>query len=307
MRRRNPVLQGGAVLIWVALTLLATASLAFVVNRQAASSAQTVEASIDVSAARYLAEAGVSEAKWRNQQNGCKQNANIAPTSFAGEGSYQAMVSKGPGKKINIVATGTTPSKAQFSLTRNNVIMHKVDQSNDISLGQGKNSTNTYLTLDFPAQTNDTASYLQLTQGRANALLQFSLAGLPADSQVTRATLSLQLYYPGTGSAGAVSVHRLTQAWDAAAANWTMAKSANAWTTPGGDYEAGNRASSVVGAAATYQWDVTSLVDSWSSAALPNAGLLLRADGGLSDARFASFSNSTFATPVIAVTYLPPC
>lgn len=299
--------QRGVVLLWVAVMLAVIAALAFAMTRQGAMTAQAVESSNDIAVAHYLAEAGAAMAKWRNDQAGCKSNVSVGATMMAGIGSFAATVSKAGSKEIKIVATGTTLHTGQFVLTRDKVVVHDTSKSNNQNLESAGAASDTYLSSDFPTQSMSTATYLEMTQGRTNALLQFSMSAVPPGSRVNSATLKIVQTYPVAGAPAAVSVHRLLQSWTAPLASWNLARAAMPWTTPGGDYDSGNIAVTTVTAATSYSWDITDLVDGWSNGTFPNNGLLLKPDGPMSGTRFASLDSTTAATPSVEVSFDPPC
>ena len=301
--------QRGAILLWVVMTLTVIAAVAFTMTRQSGMAAQSVESGFDTAVARYLAEAALNHARWQNEKAGCSGHGSVVMTTLPGIGSYRATVTnKQGGKSIDIQATGTTPAGASFTSYKTVVVMHDTGNQQTVQLGQGKKDSDIWLSADFPTQTMSNATYLELTQGRSNALLQFDLASIPANSRISKAVLSATEYFPVTGAPGQVSAHRVQKNWDAVKATWLVSKNSQSWTNPGGDYDSANLAVVNSVGAGQYDWDITSLVDGWSNNTVPNYGVLLKPDGPLAVARFASLQNTTgVANPELLVDYAAPC
>lgn len=300
--------QRGVLLLSVSIILAIIGALAFAMNREGAMSAQAVEAQTDIEVARYLAEAGLSLAKWRNENSGCNTYANLPETSLPGIGKFSATVAKGASKTLNIVATGTSSRDARFQITRSDVIVRDLDHPTNFSLEAGGGTRDTYLNSDDPTGSMGNSSYLELTQGGSNALIIFNLLSIPAGSKVIKADLKLYQYQSNsTQPAQVVSVHRVLRDWDSSSANWTRAKSLIPWSSVGGDYGGGNIAVATINGNGSYTWKVVALLDGWVNNTIPNYGLLLKPDGPLQRARFASLENTTYNRPRIDGTYLRPC
>ena len=301
--------QRGAILLWVVVTLTVVAALAFTMTRQSGMAAQSVESGTDTAVARYLAEAALNHARWQNEKAGCSGHGSVVMTTLPGVGSYQAIVTNSQGgKSIDIQASGTTPGGASFTLNKTAVVMHDTQNQQTSQLGQSKSDSDIWLSADFPTQTMDNTTYLELNQGRSNALLQFNLASIPTNSRITKAVLSVTEYFPGTGFPGQISAHRMQKNWDARKATWSVSKNNQSWSNPGGDYDSANLAVVTSIGAGQYDWDITYLVDGWSNNTVPNYGVALKPDGPLSGARFASLQNATgIANPVLSVNYAAPC
>ena len=303
-RQRQRQRQRGMVLLSVSLLLAMLAALAYSMNRDGAMAMQTVEAQYDLAKARYLAEAGLNLARWQDEQGGCSNPANLAATSLPGIGSFSATVS-GPGKTINVKATGVTLNGASYSLSRSNLAVHNLSKPSTASL---KISSDTYLRSDLPTQVSNTLDYYELTQNATVALLQTDMGGVPARSTILTAELKLFQYQAAASPAGqVVSVHRVARDWDNNA-SWQMAKGTTPWTTPGGDYAAANvAAATLAGNGLTTTWDIAAMVDGWSNGLFVNNGLLLRPDGPLQQVRLASQENVSYPKPTVNVTFYPPC
>lgn len=297
--------QRGGILIAVALMLAVIGALALAMSREGAMAAQSVEADYDAAAAHSLAEAGLNLAKWRNQRIGCRSRVDLAPTVVPGIGSFSATVDKASSNTLDIVATGSTPSGAQASVSRIKVQTH--DPARSVSKVVSANGArSTYIDASFADTPLAGGTFVELTGGRSSALLKFGLSDIPADSSVTSAQLTLK-QYQSSPLAAAVSVRRVLRSWDELSTTWNTAAPGASWDRPGGDFSAGSIATVTVGGNGNYSWDVTTLVDGWASNLYPNNGLLLAPDAPLQQARFYSFGAGFGQVPTLAVTYIPPC
>lgn len=299
--------QRGAALLAVTIMLTIMATLAFTMNRQAGMATQSVETQYDQALARYLAEAGLNLARWSNQNQGCKAKSAVPITGMlAGMGSFSAVVTKAASKNIDVVSTGITSANTTAVLSRVGVPVHQLQNAPE-SKTLGGTIADTYLNTPFPpGVVNNGSKTLYLVQGQSQALLQFPLTDIPADSLVSGATLTM-VQNGVSAVQRPVSVHRVTAQWDAPAATWTAARAGTAWASPGGDYAATPVAQTSVGSATSYAWDITTLVDGWINGNLPNYGLLLRMVSAQQSANFYSFESGGALKPVISVTFYKPC
>jgi hypothetical protein len=113
--------------------------------------------------------------------------------------------------------------------------------------------------------------------GEFRSLYQFDLAGIPASSRVTSATLRI---WVTSADNSAVTIHRVTQSWS----EYTLT-----WQNSGGvSHNAASSASFTPAQAARYHdIDVTALVGQWRSGT-PNYGLILKIGGNNSYAAYTS-------------------
>lgn len=302
--------QRGMLLLSVSLMLAMLAALAFAMSRESAMAAQTVDAQYDAAQARFLAEAGLNLARWKDEQAGCKNTANLPSTSLTGIGSFSATVATGStnGASLKITATGVTPTGAKVTIFRDSVIVHDLTKPTNVTLKAGGSSSDTFLSSLQPLVEVSGTTYLELTQGLNTALLQFDLGPVKTNSSVVKADLKLYQYQSASSPPGqVVSVHRVSRDWDNHA-TWLMAKGTTPWTNASGDYTAANVASATLsGNGATTTWDIAAMVDGWSERSFVNNGLLLRPDGPLQQVRFASMQSNSYARPIVDVTFYPPC
>ncbi len=103
-----------------------------------------------------------------------------------------------------------------------------------------------------------------------HGLLQFSLASLPADSNVLNAKLGLYIQSKSTSNTKAVGVYRATKPWTTAA-TWSTYDGTHSWTTAGGDYNNPTENSdasvnpSLGGATGWAYWYPTKIVQEWAN------------------------------------------
>lgn len=298
--------QRGVALLAVSLLLIVVGALAYMMARQGAMAANGVNAQYDTERARYLAEAGINVARWRDQQVSCKKSDTLVkPSRIDSNGSYSAFIKDGD-KTLDIDAIGSTTSGAQVALSRKKVIAH-TNVSTVETLPNDKGD-DTYIS-NYTIGPQRAMKYLELSQGGAHILLQFDLPGAWNNAIIVKAELTMALYQtnsllPGQG----VSVHRMLRSWNDGAATWLFAALLAPWTRDGadGDYSSGSVTSTTIGGIGNHVWDVTALVDGWANNNFPNYGLLLRADGPTAQARFGGFQSAT-GRPVLRVTYYKAC
>lgn len=297
--------QRGVALLAVSLLLVVVGALAFMMNRQAAMAANTVNAQYDAERARYLAEAGLNVAEWRDQQVSCKRSDTLVPPSrIDAGGTYSSSIKDGD-KNLDIDAVGATDAGAAVALSRKKVVAHNnVSTTETLANDKGHD---TFITQGVILGQN-MLNYLELTQSTSNILIQFDTPGGWDRAVIVKAELTMTLYQSNASLPGqSVSVHRVTRPWNDNAATWNSATSIlSPWDSAGGDYTPGNAAATTINANGSYVWDITALVDGWVNNRFPNNGLLMRADGPSQQARFYGFK-SAGAKPVLRVTYYKAC
>jgi hypothetical protein len=124
-------------------------------------------------------------------------------------------------------------------------------------------------------------------------LLQFDVSSVPENIKNAK----LWLYRSsGNSYTSDIAVHRVTQSWTEAGSNWNTYDGSNSWGTSGGDYDSNVFDKKTVAAAnGWYSWDITSLVEGWTSGIYTNNGLLLKHDYN-ADAANPYFRSSDYAT-----------
>ena len=182
--------------------------------------------------------------------------------------------------------------------------------------GDGKD---TYLVSGSPNQ-NYGASVDMDIKGDDNrrVLMEFDLSGIPANSIIKTATLTLYVISTGAPPNPVVNVTRVTRAWDEGTgtgsitkdgATWDNATGNNKWTTSGGDFDSKIWATTTItGANRYYSWDVAELVRSWANGTYSNYGMLIRTDTTSSGTTTFASSDNTNASrrPNLTVTYVTP-
>jgi Tfp pilus assembly protein PilX len=301
--------QRGIVLLSVSIALAIIAGAAYMANREATMGVDRIAMQRDAESARYLAEAGLSHAKWKANKVGCSNNSVFSSINgtLAGVGSYSASPTATAGNKLTITATGTTVNNsAKATVTRTGVVPHEtsivsqdLNANRDTSIKGGGNMSTNFGGSDFLV--------ISQTGGNSNALLQFNLPGeVRSDSTILSATLSL--YQAQASNVAAVSVHRVLQDWTENDATWLL-RDNTSWAVPGGDYIEAPAAITNVGMPfRSYTWDLTPLVESWVFNGLPENGLMLKAYGPVDNAVFSSRqNNSSFARPKLNIEYRKAC
>jgi hypothetical protein len=116
---------------------------------------------------------------------------------------------------------------------------------------------------------------------RYGSLLWFDLSSIPANAEVSQA--SLQLYAKGWGGSDAtLGAHRLLRSFDACQATWNQARLFGPWGQPGCNDTSTDRRAMPESSVETdtigkwYRFDLTELVQEWLSGGQSNRGVLLR-------------------------------
>ncbi len=295
--------QSGALLLMVALLLATIAALSFGLNRAAGMDAQSVQGDYESRTAGYLAEAAVAAARWTNQVKGCTSDS-IAVTPF-GTGHFSATVTKADSKRLNIAATATAGGAVRTIDRKGIDIVDFNAKTGTTDLGGAALDTAIDAGSAWP---DSSTANLPLASGTAHALLYWPVSEIAADTRVLSATLILA-QNGASAVARPVAVHRVMTQWDSSA-TWFTSRPFVAWTgnSYGGYYAAGAVATTAVAGAATYAWDVTSLVDGWATGRLANYGMLLRlASPGQAVAFYSRDSTTAGRRPILRVVTAKAC
>jgi hypothetical protein len=293
--------QRGILLLPVALTLAIVGALAYTMTREGSMGVSAVDAEYDTDVARYLAEAGANLAKWQNEKRGCLSSVgfntvNLPGGSIAAGNSDIILTSKGV-LTANVTATSTRGAVNRLSRAWD---LHNLGSRSSVTIGSS-GSSDTFIREGSTAQNGSTG--LELTDGKAHALLKFAPSSIPKNGLIVKAELKLyQWDTKSTQPTRTLAVHRVTRDWSTGKATWT-----SPWDMAGGDYAPAPAAVSAIDGIGTYNWRVDALVDGWASQALPNFGVLLK-PGGLLEARFYSFeSDINDKRPQLVIDYYPSC
>ncbi|WP_207492532.1 Ig-like domain-containing protein [Aridibaculum aurantiacum] len=106
-------------------------------------------------------------------------------------------------------------------------------------------------------------------------LLQFNMAGIPANAIVDQAVL--RLYQTAGPTSEAVKIHRVTRQWNETSATWSAATATTNWTTAGGDFNSTIVASNYLyGNNPAYKnFNIRSVVQDWVTGNFANYGVML--------------------------------
>jgi hypothetical protein len=234
-----------------------------------------------------------------------------------------------------IVPTGTVVQTKQLYLSDPSQALDRIDPvaTADGTTAQTATLGSTSSTLDLTAtmdnvmsSTSPTINNGSCTQinadgdtgsgQRSRSLIQFDLSSLPPGATITSATLTL-MKEGGDDVADNVSVHRITNSWTqgtgcsvAAVSNWNQRATGTNWTTAGGDFIAGQEATTSVAANGSYTWNVTNMVQGWIAGTFSNNGLLVKMVNETTSGNwkiFASTESTTSANrPKLSITYSLP-
>ena len=319
--------QRGSVLLAVVLALSLIGAVALLLNRGGSMNLQFSASQETADVARAAAEAALNHAVWQAQQSNCVNYVNFTDQPF-GSPAYQTVFSP-------VYTTSITPLFGSPVLVKAKGVLQKSGTTRELSrrVRVYEPSTNVTLQLGtdpgkdamlddfYPLRNYGGADYLQITDTGSwlqRPVLQFDLTGIPASVKVISAKLELK--HLSTQTPGTASIHRLTRDWvegtkagggQADGANWPSHDGTNSWTTAGGDFEATPVLTKQV-TSATHNlwvdWEIDTLVADWVSGKTPNYGLLIKSDGSLDKAKFASREATDPAdAPKLTITYSCEC
>ena len=312
---KGPRQARGFILLSVVLLLTTIAALTFLVGRDTGVNLRNAASAFQSDIARYATEAGLRQVNWTTQNKNCSGYADMPSTAF-GANSFSATVNPKSGTPVTLVATGSGPNGATATMTRTNVVVHQTTPYTR-NIQPGAALADTYINASYPTLNYGGDSQLYLQGNTINALLQFNLAVIPAGAKVQ--SVQLQLYKPNSGTpvtGETLSVYRLSRAWNegtlvggspANGATWRTANGSANWTSQGGDYDTSYAVTIPYDKNQGWKtWDVTDMVKSWLSGTYPNNGMIVIPSAGIPNVSY----NGGLAggnTPVLAVTFLPPC
>jgi Tfp pilus assembly protein PilX len=319
----------GFLLLPVALTLVAVGALAFAMTRDAGMSVNRVDAEYDTEVARYLAEAGVNLARWKNNQQNCNAAATFAPTplyryslanndigtgaaDLVGTMTLNAITVIGNNSSsdkgsINVDVSSATTTAPAASLRIVRTVARYDLTSIRTAVITGAGGANTFIANAGSGTPQGSMAYMELTDNgpgdQSYGLVRFGLTAITKNALVKDATLRLKRF---DGESTAIpnrrlDLYRVTSTWDPQTATWTLP-----WSRPGGDYAGAPVAGSPIDANAYYSWRIDGLVAGWMNGTLANNGLLLKPTN-LNKSRFSAFSSGAADGPQLTVNYYERC
>jgi len=273
-------------LLPVVLALAVVGALAFSMTREGGMSAAAVDADYEIARVRYLAEAGITLARWQNEQEGCgSTKRHTGRIAFPGGwvsidrvGKFERGVSVDVTASLDPIVAGAAP--ATLSLSRN--VQMRTMKEDDFDDDKDRNG-DTYIR-NTGGTGVDKQSSLVVADGRSHGLMRFKIASALKDSVIARAELRFELdSLTLLGKTGTLTVHPIEREWDPKNVSWTAP-----WATPGGDV------GPAVGSEVVRDGDdvtirIDALVQDWAAGA-PELGLLIKSSG-ITEARIKSFEN----------------
>jgi len=150
-----------------------------------------------------------------------------------------------------------------------------------------------------------------VSRGHVSGLIRFALPPIPADSLVSRA--ELELYSAGWNRADAsvsLGAYAMLRDNNPDRASWFETGLGSPWGSAGCTLVGSDRVAvpdsvvTVSDTGRTYRFDVTQTVQGWVDGALPNYGILLRAESGNGFFTFAAANGSNLSRrPKLIITY----
>jgi hypothetical protein len=278
----------------VAIALAFTGALAWVMVREGAMSVSAVDTDYDALVARYLAEAGLSLARWQNQHIGCNSAVAFGTFGLPG-GTVMTNAVNDVAGGISIDVSAATPNGRSARIMRSQVPVY--DRSNRTTATAG-NAHDTYL-VKGSILPMGVGSFMELTDDTERGVVTIALPGI-GDAQLVSAQLKLtQTSTRSTSGNQTVQAHRVTTAWDPLTASWFWP-----WTRPGGDFvDAPDGSMNISNQNTTYSMRLDVLAAAWLNKRLPNQGVLLTTSG-VQQAQFGALLSNG---PQLVLDYYPRC
>lgn len=295
--------QRGLLLLPVALTLALVGAVAYELSRDGSMSVSEVDAKYDIEAARYLAKAGVSLARWRNEKIGCSSTKQFTDLTLAGVPGATLTASRvevdGNAWKISVTANTGRTSRSVVDYRATRYSRAKAADTPPIVPAGDSDTT----IKDKPGNMANVPT-LEPLEGKSYALINFdNLPNELDNALIVSAQLTLTHLSSNTQGPRALGVHRVTTKWGSNA-NWS-----DPWSSDGGDYVQKPVWTVPINGSSTslvdYTWRIDPLVDGWVNGTIPKQGVLFKPIGPL-DAKFYSL-DSTTNKPKLVVRYYPRC
>ena len=146
-------------------------------------------------------------------------------------------------------------------------------------------------------------------------LMRYDLSSIPANAQITGATLTLYTTYRSNAGTMSATAHRLLRSWTDSQATWRIAATNTSWEAAGCNGTTQDRTAQAYGSVfldnvnVSHQIDVTDLVRHWIAHPGENYGMVLKgaAQGSSVEYRFASAQyHDITKRPLLRVSYAAP-
>lgn len=305
------VSQRGFLLVPVAVALALIATIALLLGREAGVDLSQISADRQWHEARYVAQAAYHHMKWKLDSAGCSGYTNLPTTGF-GSHTYSAnatvedAVDNSP---VAISVTATLANGVTLTQSRTHVPVYQAPTS--ASVQPGSSGVDAEASKSTPTTNNGAGVTLTLddsTGAQRYALLHFDLSNIPTNADIVAATLTMNAESNGSGADGAVSIHRVLEAWTEDGVTYNSRNGSLAWTWPA-NLDANAADTAAVGSSlGSHNWNVTDLVAGWSNGRYANYGLVLKGNGQASAIIYTSSDGIAAADrPRLSVTYVLEC
>ena len=226
-------------------------------------------------------------------------NITINPDG-CGAGQYSAM--SGGGSSTKIFQSGLTGTNAATANSTTTNFLDSYIRSSKTTTNYGNSAT------------IQAGGYLSGPNQR-RALFKFNISEIPSTAVVQSAIFTGVVSSVNSSFNKPLTFYKVTRSWVEGNGttnndvNWTNALTGTGWTTSGGDYNASALAATTVGASGTFNWDITSTVQTWVTTPANNFGVLLRSDELGSTSQYATFvsrEGTQASRPKLTITYVTP-
>ncbi len=305
-----PARQAGYVLLSVTAALVVIAAISLMLNRNTAMTNELVAAGAERAQAQLAAESALTLMRRQINRANCNGYTGLTDYPFppASGTLVSTTVSPAAGPAVDLSVTATTAAGSSHSIRRSSEPVYQWPLSSvaiapdavagkDAMIADGFDDF-----LNFGAEQKINISN-DLIQERA--LLQFDLSAVPADADIVKAILTLDMDDISSGSDITVTAHRITVAWLEGTGtgtltddgvDWHEYTDSDHWTTHGGDFDAAIAGSTRLPdppfAYDKLELKITGLVRDWTAGTYPNYGLLLQGSAPLSQLKFYSSDHS---------------
>jgi Tfp pilus assembly protein PilV len=305
--------QSGFALISVVVVLFVLAAVAALISMESPLETELVASNAEHTHALYVAQAGLSHAKWAAEHSGCANYNDVPDTAF-GANRYNASFAPATSSPVAILATGTTAAGTTAAYKRNDVRIFDMANAQTLEMQpDGTDGEDSWISEWQTTQNRGNSPNLDVNHywagERVRTLLKFDVSEIPPAAKITSAVLELSADN-ASETGGVVDARRLTAAWDEDAVTWNERQSGVPWTTPGGDFESEIFASTDVapGASGWNQWDVSTLVQAWADGSYANHGVIISLD---TLGRGTEFESSDIPSetdrPKLTISYVCEC